>query len=238
MNDRGRIALDAVLPHEPERSAAQVIAVMRLLAVPPRRVLDLGCGAGRLLVPIAQQGHHVTGIDHDATVLRACETNLQGHSHLNPTLIEADIATWLRQAKQVAAFDTILLLGNTLMCVHDLDEAIDLLAGLRRLLVAEGMLIVDDVPHDLWPELTEGNWTSGVSEDGSMQLIWSDHDAIFTIRTGNDVDSERWFLAEDDTRYRLWTSGTLSLVARLAGLSEPVRDAEGGLLVLRPAEDR
>lgn len=36
----------------------------------PGRLLDLGCGTGRLLVPMAQRGHRVVGVDLSAPMLR------------------------------------------------------------------------------------------------------------------------------------------------------------------------
>jgi SAM-dependent methyltransferase len=37
---------------------------------PPGRLVDLGCGTGRLLVPLAQQGYWVLGVDLSAEMLR------------------------------------------------------------------------------------------------------------------------------------------------------------------------
>ena len=49
--------LDEVAPLEPEESVAQIEALLAALGPAPRRVLDLGCGAGRVLVPLAAAGH-------------------------------------------------------------------------------------------------------------------------------------------------------------------------------------
>src|SRR5437867_649860 len=40
-------------------------------------VLELGCGTGRVLVPLARAGHVVTGIDSSANMLDRCRTNLE-----------------------------------------------------------------------------------------------------------------------------------------------------------------
>ena len=33
-------------------------------------LLELGCGTGRLLVPLGQAGHRVIGVDHDPAMLK------------------------------------------------------------------------------------------------------------------------------------------------------------------------
>ena len=38
----------------------------------PLRILELGCGSGRLLVPLLRDGHAVLGIDRSTAMLRRC----------------------------------------------------------------------------------------------------------------------------------------------------------------------
>lgn len=40
-----------------------------LAGEPPSRVLDIGCGAGRVAIELARSGHQVTGLDYDARLL-------------------------------------------------------------------------------------------------------------------------------------------------------------------------
>ena len=44
-----------------------------------RRVLDLGCGAGRHLLPLAADGFLVTGIDHAPSAIAECRSRLDHH---------------------------------------------------------------------------------------------------------------------------------------------------------------
>lgn len=223
------------LPHDPDRSAAQIEGVLTRLhaeAKESKIVLDLGCGAGRLLTPLAKAGHHVIGIDTNQAALRACR-----EASPDSTLVHGDFLTepWPLPAPGA---DAILCLGNTFMTIADLDAAIALLARAAGALAPGGVLLLDDLPHDLWPEVTEGNWQSGISEhpdeDGTlMQMVWHPHDSVFTIRTGDRVDESCWTLKPDDRLLRLWTSSALALAARLAGLSEPEHDEPHGLLIFR-----
>src|SRR5690349_19110885 len=38
-------------------------------------VLELGCGSGRVLVPLAEEGHVITGVDRSPVMLAHCKAN-------------------------------------------------------------------------------------------------------------------------------------------------------------------
>lgn len=219
-------------PHDPARSQAQIDGLLQWLGTPPRQVLELGCGGGRVLVPLAAKGHQIIGIDRDAAALARCRTALAA-SHAHAELRQADFAAMDWPADM---FDAVLCVGNTFMTIADVDAAVAIMQRIRAALRPGGALILDDIPHDLWPELTEGNWLSGLSEDGQLQMVWSPSDAVFTVRRGKAVDPDCWEFKAQDQRYRLWCEGALRLAARLAGLSAPAQIPQSGLLVLtRPA---
>jgi SAM-dependent methyltransferase len=224
--------LDAEAPHDEAHSRAQLEGLTRLLAPAPKRVLDLGCGFGRALLPLAAAGHDVVGLDHDAEALRRCGTRL-AEAGGAANLVEGDFLS--AAALPGGPFDAALCLGNTFMLIVDVDEAVDLLIRLRRVLAPGGAFVIDDCPRDFWPELVEGNWLSGLSEDGKAQLVWDDGDARFTLRHGRAVDPRTWRIRPGDRTYRLWSDGALRLAARAAGLSPPQRLDESHLLVMRRA---
>ncbi len=55
-----------------------------------RRVLDAGCGVGRHLLPLAQEGFQVMGVDREASVLRILKGRLQATA-LSASLLQADL---------------------------------------------------------------------------------------------------------------------------------------------------
>jgi SAM-dependent methyltransferase len=55
-----------------------------------RRVLDAGCGAGRHLLPLAQEGFEVWGVDRELTVLEALQKKLRA-SEIPASLVLADL---------------------------------------------------------------------------------------------------------------------------------------------------
>lgn len=222
--------LDAREPHDETHSRAQLEGLKRLLDPAPKRVLDLGCGFGRALAPLAAAGHALVGLDHDAEALRRCGARL-AEAGSTADLVEGDFLS--AAALPDGPFDAVLCLGNTFMTIADVDEAVELLIRLRGVLAAGGAFVIDDCPRDFWPELVEGNWLSGISEDGTAQLVWDEGDALFALRHGQAVDPRNWRIRPGERTYRLWSDGALRLAARAAGLSAPQRLAEAHLLVMR-----
>jgi SAM-dependent methyltransferase len=240
--------LDAQRPHDEDVSAAQVAALLELLGPPPRRVLDLGCGAGRSLVPLAQAGHDVCGIDRDEGALAQCAANLNlalgGPRTARSGARAARAAPGARARLRCGDFhaawpaewrglDAIVCLGNTLMTICEVDSAVALLGRGAAALRPDGAFIVDDCPGLYWPEVSEGRWCAGTSPDGDAQLVWAGDDAVFTVRTGSGVDPACWELRPGDLRLRLWTRGAIDLAARAAGLSASRRVEGGALLIMR-----
>src|SRR5512137_1420203 len=60
-------------------------------------LLELGCGTGRVLLPLARAGHTVTGLDLATPMLERCRTHLQAEPpevRERVTLLEADMTAF------------------------------------------------------------------------------------------------------------------------------------------------
>lgn len=230
--------LDQDRPHTPARSRRQVEGVRQRAGSSSQLILDLGCGSGRLLLPLAEQGHRVLGVDHDEAALARCRHALSKRDVdvvlKTANFLDGALPRW-PEGRVRSPFHLVLLLGNTLMTVTDIDAAIALFRRIRAAVSPSGGFIIDDIPHDIWPELTSGRWQEGMSNDGTMQMVWDDAEPVFALRSGSSVRTGRrgWRLQTDDRLYRLWTLADLRLVARLAGLSEPAHDPLHGLIEFR-----
>ncbi|MCA9949654.1 MAG: class I SAM-dependent methyltransferase [Anaerolineales bacterium] len=78
-------------------------------------ILELGCGSGRLLLPLVEAGFHVTGLDNSAAMLtRARERllTLPLEAQNRTRLIETDMLCWQNDGMQ---FMLIIIPYNTLM---------------------------------------------------------------------------------------------------------------------------
>ena len=74
------------------------------------RVLDAGCGPGRVGSHLAAAGHDVVGVDIDPILIAAAE-----HDHPGPTWLVADLADLDLPAVGIAdPFDVVVCAGNVL----------------------------------------------------------------------------------------------------------------------------
>ncbi len=103
--------------------------------VPGSRVLDLGCGTGRLALALAAAGHQVTGVDPARASLDAARAKPG-----------ADQVTWIEGTSAVlpdAAFDTAVMTSHVAQFFLTDEEWSAVLADLKRALVPGARLIFD-----------------------------------------------------------------------------------------------
>ena len=139
-------------------------------------ILELGCGTGRVLVPLAEAGHTITGIDISPALLavaRGKTRNTQWTSRI--TFVEADLRTFDLPQKDFAfAFCT----SNTLMHLPTREEQLTVLCNAHRHLRSEGLLLIDLFNPDL-PRLLATNGLQELAdqwedaETGAQIFKWS-----------------------------------------------------------------
>ena len=132
-------------------------------------VLEIGCGTGRALLPLAAMGHHVTGIDISPGLLDVARHKVQ-RADLPGTVVlhEADMRSF---ALDDQTFSFAFCVSNTLMhCTTQADQ-LAALRSIQRHLRPGGLLLIDlfnpDLPRllavegvcelaDQWEEETSG----------------------------------------------------------------------------------
>ncbi|MGC8827229.1 MAG: class I SAM-dependent methyltransferase [Anaerolineae bacterium] len=103
-------------------------------------VLELGCGAGRVLIPLAEAGVTITGVDLAPRMLaRAKEKADAAGISGRVTLVQAD----MRHLDLPARFRLAFCALNTLMHLEDIEDQIAVLESARRHLVSGGIFAVD-----------------------------------------------------------------------------------------------
>ncbi len=108
-----------------------------LLPRPGSHVLELGCGAGRLALFLADACQQVTGIDSSATMIALAEQTRRRQGKENVTFVLADIESW---PLPDAAYDFIV----STYTLHHTDMAL-ILPRLRRALKPGGQIFVRDL---------------------------------------------------------------------------------------------
>jgi len=99
--------------------------------LPPRsRVLDAGCGTGRVALELARRGHLVTGVDNDPSMLAVARSR-PGVRWLERDLAGLDLGE---------PFDLVLAAGNVVVFLTPGTEP-DVIARLASHLVPGGLLV-------------------------------------------------------------------------------------------------
>lgn len=114
------------------------------------RVVDLGCGSGRLLLPLLRAGHHVLGVDRSAAMLQACRKrlcSLNARTRARVHILQSDF----RQLPLAGKFPLILCPFNAFMHLYTRADIESTLAEVRRLLTPDGTFALDVFhPDPVW----------------------------------------------------------------------------------------
>lgn len=104
-------------------------------------ILELGCGTGRVLAPLAAQGHAITGVDISPALLDVARRKLALHQLTDrATLVDADLRLFdLPDKKFRFAFCT----SNTLMHLETQADQLAVLRNAHRHLAMDGLLLID-----------------------------------------------------------------------------------------------
>lgn len=111
---------------------------------PEARVLELGSGAGRLAIPLAQKGHKVTGIEISAGMLETAANALKKlpfEIQQNVKFIRGDFSNLNLNEK----FDAVIASFSALNLAADESAHLPLFKNLLSLLKPGGMLLADIV---------------------------------------------------------------------------------------------
>ena len=177
-----------------ELDAEQAVAWLTDDLAPGTRVLELGVGTGRLAIPLAAAGLHVTGVDSSARMLARLGAKDGGDRVVG---VLGDMA----DPPVAGPFNLVLIAFNTFFALSDQDCQVACLGAAGRLLVPGGRLIVEAaVPHP-W-RFADGDHDPVAQTVRSVRVVTDDA----TVRT-----------LPLNMRYA-WPS-EIDLMARLAGLA-------------------
>jgi 2-polyprenyl-3-methyl-5-hydroxy-6-metoxy-1,4-benzoquinol methylase len=102
--------------------------------VPPEsRILDAGCGPGRVGAELHARGHTVVGVDVDPVLIAAAEEDHPGPSWVVADLAELDL--------DEEPFDAAVIAGNVMVFVAPESEG-DVLARVAAHVKADGVVVV------------------------------------------------------------------------------------------------
>ena len=142
---------------------------------PDQPILEIGCGTGRVLIPLAQAGLDIVGIDNSPEMLAIAQQRLAAQPTLpasspSAQLVLADALTYVSERRFGLAFIAL----NTFL--HNLSQAAQLqtLRAARANLADGGTLVVDLPPNDELanqPDDGEFEFEASIIESGSQTQI-------------------------------------------------------------------
>ncbi|HVL67903.1 MAG TPA: class I SAM-dependent methyltransferase [Vicinamibacterales bacterium] len=176
----------------------------RLAASQEGRVLELGCGTGRITLPVARAGAHVVGIDRsDAMLARNRQRIRRARLGAAVSLVRGDIRHL--PFRRRTGFSLVMAPYGILQSLTRERDLRDTLVSVRSVLASGGMLGVDLVP-DLpkWDEYQRRTSLTGTARGARITLVESVRqdvarrltifDQEYVVRRGADRRTHRFSL--------------------------------------------
>ena len=119
------------------------------------QVLELGCGTGRLLLPIARAGVPITGVDLSSPMLAICQRKLSQEIEdvqQRVKLERQDIC----QFHLEDGLTLVIIPFGPFQALHEVDQQLACLHCIHRHLEPGGRLVIDVQNPNLYPLLDEG----------------------------------------------------------------------------------
>lgn len=139
-----------------------------------KTILDLGCGTGNHLIPLAQRGYEMTGVDSSKAMLTRAHHKAREQS-LSVDLHEAD----LRTVNLGRTFDAVLMMFAVLGYQTGNSDVLGALQAARQHLEPGGLFVFDiwygpavlsERPSDRIKVISTGNSTVLRSTSGSLDV--------------------------------------------------------------------
>ncbi len=144
----------------------------RAVCIEADRVLELGCGSGRILAVLADQVPELHGLDSSEDTLALARKNLPATIELR----RGDMQTF----DVGGGFDRVLVPFNGIYCLPDLESVRRTFVQVAKALAAEGLLVFDGYAGD------------PIHEDDSFDEGFDDEEEIATV----DARGKRWRVFE------------------------------------------
>jgi SAM-dependent methyltransferase len=183
-------------------------------------LLELGCGTGRVLLPLARAGHSITGLDLAVPMLEYCRAKLQAESpevRDRVTLLEGDMTAFDLDRR----FAQIYCAFGTFHHLRTVEQQLACLERCRRHLLPGGTLILDlinpdPVPASLNDDAPAGETVANIVDwtDGRRIRSWATMLDYHRSLQCNDCEVTYEIIEIDGTTRRLTETFPMRLLYR------------------------
>lgn len=157
-----------------ETDTNDVEFVLSVIGIEPKQILEIACGSGRFLVPMANAGHNVTGLDFDEHMLNRIATKISSNQNIRWHKSDVINDEWEN------GFDIVLLVANFLSnIVSDMDyeQTQELMIKKSADALVSGGYVLIDYAYTFYPEKWFNNpnpnivWQGTDSEGNSGKMV-------------------------------------------------------------------
>lgn len=167
----------------PEWDETIVAAVVEMLP-PKARVLDVGCGYGRVALPLARAGHEVEGLDLSENLIEAARQ--AGDAEGLP--IRFTVGTMISLPCAAASFDAVICLWSAFNELLEENEQIQAIREMWRVLCPGGVGLIEGRPYT---KPTAGEIASGERHGLAHRVEWGLVEGILNPHYRHDERSFR-----------------------------------------------
>ena len=151
-----------------------------------KRVLDVGCGTGELLIRYLKNGFEAEGVDLSANMLAVAQEKLNREG-LNCPLFEQD----MRSLEGLGTFDVITVFCDSLNYLETEEDVIQAFQQFYQLLPKNGLLLFD--VHSLYKIHYIFKEATFAEDTGDIAYIWN----VFEGQYDNSVEHELSFFVKE-----------------------------------------
>jgi len=135
-----------------EDEGSEIGLMAEFLKTHPGRALEIGCGSGRLILPLVETGLEVEGLELSRDMLELCRKRAD-ETGLEVTLHEGDMSVW----KPVGLYDSLLVPAFTLQLSDDPLATLNHWRGFLK--TGGGLYLTMFVPFaEIEGDLPENEW--------------------------------------------------------------------------------
>lgn len=173
-----------------QSAAENAPKIAGLTGVSAGKVLDLACGPGRFVVPLAQAGYIITGVDRSAYLLQKAQ-ELADRQRVSVELLEEDMRHFLRPT----TFDLVLNLFTSFGYFDEQEDNERVLSNIYASLKPGGVFLFDHVGKEILASRLQPTISEALP-DGTLLV-----QRVSVIDDWSRVDAE-WMVIHDGQIHR------------------------------------